>query len=99
MVEQRVTDEQLAGWANWGPSPVPSSLFVAVIAELRAPRAREAELAAEFDQATRELADLAIERIALHQRIDKALELCDRGLLIHTRIIRAALTGTEPHRD
>lgn len=102
-----LTDEQLAGQAErWGPDDVVGRL----IAELRASRAREAELLAERGdweamarvEAVDRLGALRVERDRLQQRIDKTLAVLrrynPRPDLNGDQFaeLRAILTGTEP---
>ena len=90
---ERVTDEQLDEWAADGLvcslHAIHSGHINALIGEVRASRAREAELRSEVDTARMMKNDLAlqfveqghrliaaeVERDLLQQRIDKALEL------------------------
>ena len=76
MAEQRVTDEQLTEWdAYLTERPdhlATASLVLALIADLRASRAREAEAySVDFEQCRRGAVAAEAERDALQQRVEQ----------------------------
>jgi septal ring factor EnvC (AmiA/AmiB activator) len=83
VAEQRVTDEQLAEWAEWGDELRRTGAngianvtdFLALVAELRASRAREADLAAGLRNMERRRDEARAERNELQRRLTKLLDV------------------------